>query len=349
MKLNFLCMTLSGNGGTETVLVEVLNRLSKDGHDITLTLPELGENRAWLDKISENVKININEKSNKLIRMIFITQTFIEAANDTVFISLSGKMLKLGAIIRKTLAKNYKLVSWIHYSLTDQKLFDANVYMPYADYHLAISSVIKQQLLDIGISEEKIFLIYNPIQRQEILKQEKHDTLKLLYIGRIMLGGQKNLQELFEGVVKFENFELEIFGTGTEEEQKLCIDYCKKLGISDKIKWRGWSKNPWMDLTDTPNALVLTSSFEGLPMVMLESISRGIPVVSANFQGYDDVLKDGVNGYSYKQGNLDDFCNAIRKTLKNELIQEEIINSVKKFYIDEYFMNLNKCLLKIDK
>lgn len=348
MKLNFLCMTLSGNGGTETVLVEVLNRLSKEGHDITLTLPELGENRTWLNKFNKDIIIKINENPNKIARTLFIIKSFIFAEKATFFVSLSGKMLKLGSIIRKLFIKRYTIISWIHYSLTDQKLFNADVYMPYADYHLAISSVIKQQLLDIGISEEKIFLIYNPIQRQEMLKQEKHDTLKLLYIGRIMLGGQKNLQELFKGVSQLNNFELEIFGTGTKKEEHACQEYCQKLGISNKVNWRGWSKNPWQELADIPDALVLTSSFEGLPMVMLEAISRGIPVISANFKGYDDALKDGVNGYSYLQGDYSSFNKAIEKLSKSPLSQDIVANSLENFYVENYFTNLDRCLWKIN-
>lgn len=46
MRLNFMCHYLSGNGGVETVLTDVLNYLSKD-NDVTLTLTNEPENENW--------------------------------------------------------------------------------------------------------------------------------------------------------------------------------------------------------------------------------------------------------------------------------------------------------------
>lgn len=75
-----------------------------------------------------------------------------------------------------------------------------------------------------------------------------------------------------------------------------------------------WQSDPWKYLIDqNVDAVVLTSSFEGLPMVFLEAVARGIPVVSSRFAGYDDVVQDGVNGLSYVPDDIDGLVKTINR------------------------------------
>ena len=39
-------------------------------------------------------------------------------------------------------------------------------------------------------------------------------------------------------------------------------------------------------------------------MVMLETVARGIPVITSKFKSYDDIVKENINGYSYSLGNI---------------------------------------------
>ena len=52
---------------------------------------------------------------------------------------------------------------------------------------------------------------------------------------------------------------------------------------------------------------------EGLPNVLLESMSMGVPVVSSNLGGVPEIVIDGKTGYMIEPGNSDQLADAIQK------------------------------------
>ncbi|MCV5863741.1 glycosyltransferase, partial [Escherichia coli] len=74
-----------------------------------------------------------------------------------------------------------------------------------------------------------------------------------------------------------------VLGDGSDFEK--CQAYGRGLNIDDRIVWYGWQQHPWklvqQDIKKV-SALLLTSSFEGFPMTLLEALSWGIPCISAD-------------------------------------------------------------------
>ena len=103
-KLNFLCSELSGTGGTETVLVKVLNHLVNK-YDITLTLSNEPEKREWLERLDSKVKVLTFKGNNNLAKLVFISKIFLFSSN-TDFVSLSPKMILIGNKLRKIFKKS---------------------------------------------------------------------------------------------------------------------------------------------------------------------------------------------------------------------------------------------------
>ncbi|PEG97618.1 UDP-D-galactose--(glucosyl)lipopolysaccharide-1,6-D-galactosyltransferase [Lactobacillus sp. UMNPBX9] len=339
-KLNFLCSELSGTGGTETILIKVLNHLI-DNYEVTLTLSNIPEKREWLDKIDRKVKINIFKGNNNISKLLFILKLFLFEKN-TDYISLSPKMILLGSKIKKIFNKKYQIISWFHLSLANQDVFDTDHTLPCADGHLAISNVNRRELLNMGVTEERIRLIYNPTERNEILPQNCNNEMRIFYAGRIVLGTPKNLRELLNGINNIDNVYLDIYGGGPDLEKGK--ELANNLGITDRIKWHGWTSKLWEEITERPDALIMTSNSEGFPMIMLEAISRGIPVITSNFDGYDSIIKEGINGYSYELGDIESMKKAIEKLRENKLSPEKVKDSISRFYSDSYFENLDEAI-----
>ncbi|OQQ79463.1 glycosyltransferase [Ligilactobacillus salivarius] len=339
-KLNFLCSELSGTGGTETILIKVLNHLI-DNYEVTLTLSNIPEKREWLDKIDRKVKINMFKGNNNISKLLFILKLFLFEKN-TDYISLSPKMILLGSKIKKIFNKNYQIISWFHLSLANQDVFDTDHTLPCADGHLAISNVNRRELLNMGVTEERIRLIYNPTEKNEILPQNCNNEMRIFYAGRIVLGTPKNLRELLNGINNIDNVYLDIYGGGPDLEKGK--ELANNLGITDRIKWHGWTSKLWEEITERPDALIMTSNSEGFPMIMLEAISRGIPVITSNFDGYDSIIKEGINGYSYELGNIESMKEAIEKLRENKLSPEKVKDSISRFYSDSYFENLDEAI-----
>ena len=345
MNLTFVTNKISGRGGTETVLVKVLNNLAKNGNSIRLVLSNLTPNKEWLHNLDPSIKIVYPKNSDKFNRLLYFLRIFLTSAKNTNYVILSPNIIKLFAKLRNLTHKKCKLISWFHFSIANQHDYDPKNII-FADYHLAISSQIKKQMMDLGIEEQRIFLIFNPAEHHKLLNLKANDGQKhLLYVGRVQKNGQKNLKELLHAMKLVDSsIVLDVYGGGKDEEE--CKRLCKELEISNHVKWHGWTENFWDTLSNQPFALILTSKFEGLPMVFLESISRGIPVISSRFDGYDDVVKNGVNGFSYQSGNIDGLTKAIIK-IKDIKDKKEIQGSINEFYNDNYFAKLNNIIKEI--
>ncbi|MEE1989330.1 lipopolysaccharide 1,6-galactosyltransferase [Limosilactobacillus reuteri] len=346
MNLTFVTNKISGRGGTETVLVKVLNNLAKNGNGIRLVLSNLTPNKEWLHSLDPSIKIVYPKNSDKFNRLLYFLRIFLTSPKNTNYVILSPNIIKLFAKLRNLTHKKCKLISWFHFSIANQHDYDPKNII-FADYHLAISSQIKKQMMDLGIGEQNIFLIFNPAEHHELLKLKVSNEKKhLLYVGRVQKNGQKNLQELLRAMRLVDSsIILDVYGSGKDEIE--CKNLCKKLGIMDRVVWHGWTENVWTSLDNQPFSLILTSTFEGLPMVFLEAMSRGIPCISANFDGYDDVIMDHLNGTFYSLGNIKECANKIDEMAHVKFEPIKVQKSITKFYEEQYFNNLHKVLKKI--
>ncbi len=65
--------------------------------------------------------------------------------------------------------------------------------------------------------------------------------------------------------------------------------------------------------------LVMSSHYEGFPMVMIEAMAYGLPVVSFDYKcGPKDIIQDGVNGLLVKDGDIEGLANAMMRLMDNE-------------------------------
>ena len=224
--------------------------------------------------------------------------------------------------------------------------------LKFADAHLAISSGIKEQLIDIGIDESKIYLIYNPILHvDQVICRSTADEIKFAYVGRIDYTGQKNLKFMLDGLAQLTfPWQMSFFGDG--DDLSKCKEYAKKLKIDRNIIWHGWKKNPWLQMVQV-DALLMTSKFEGLPMVILEALQRGIPVVTSNCStGPEDEIIDGENGYLFSPNNVQDFTEKLNLFRHNKAFFEDvnkIIHTTDEFSSQKYDERFVSALLGIFK
>lgn len=343
-RLVFICPALSGSGGTETVLVKVVNHLILQ-HRIKIILTNLPDNQVWLTSLSDQVEVSLANGNDKISRSKQLFKALLSLKNDDHLIVLGANIIEIAAKFRRLFFKHWQITSWVHFSLLHQNMFNPQKIL-FADDHWAISSSIKEQMMNLGIDENRIHLIYNPIEAQtEINQSTNDDVLRLIYIGRQMLDGQKNLRELFQGVANYPGkIKLDLFGAQLEKEK--VTQYVEKLKIETKCVFHDWTNNVWKDVLNDvhPNAIVLTSKYEGLPMVALEALSYGIPCVSANFEGIDDVVKDGKNGYSYQLGDTTDLLRKLVKLKAANFSPISVKESLKDYYDEAYFLRLDNLL-----
>lgn len=335
MKVAIITPSLSGRGGEETVISEIMRskKLRLNGLQIQLIILGKSYDKHWLSEFSSLVKITNTE--NEIKNFIYLIRMIRQEKYQKI-ICLSRKSILYSYLIRKVLVDNYSIYSWIHFDLEKVNIR----FLGLADFHLAISDGIHDQLIAKKIgNKNNIFTIYNPVSpHKEVINRTFAN--KLVYVGRITYRGPKDIKELIDNVahLPFTNWSLRIIGDGREKEkcQKYLLRYYP--AIKNNIVWEGWQKDPWSSI-HSADALVLTSSDEGLGMVLLEAISRGLPCLSTAIDGPTSIIRSSINGELYRKGNKNDFSIKLQKIFKTNYNTHLMKKSISKFYVDAY---LNK-------
>ncbi|MDY0991096.1 glycosyltransferase [Lactobacillus helveticus] len=97
------------------------------------------------------------------------------------------------------LVKKTKIGACYHYSFKMKHVKEK--YLKKADFFWAISSGIKDELLSLGVSPDKIYVIYNPVNVDNVILVKRSGKQNhFIYIGRIDYDGQKNVSELIKAL-----------------------------------------------------------------------------------------------------------------------------------------------------
>lgn len=351
MKIMVMTPHLSGKGGTETVLGKFVNGLqAKENYNIRLIINGGSDDQDWVEEISSKVKKNIFSFHNNFLKLLYACYTFL-FSHDDALILIDTRLILIARIVKKLFLKKYKIISWIHFSIFNSTSVKVK-YLKYADYHFSISSGISKQIESLNVEKKSIFTIYNPVTKTDykVSRTVQGDFKRFVYVGRIQFNHQKNLKLMLDTLATLNsNWKLDVYGDGEDLEK--CKEYANSLGIGKYIKWWGWVNNPWAEITSA-DALLLSSNYEGFPMILLEALAHGLPCVSADCPtGPEDVIKDGINGFLFRKEDQSSMRSAVSKILSNEFSQttDVVKNSIAEFYDDQYFSNVDHILKKIQK
>lgn len=168
-----------------------------------------------------------------------------------------------------------------------------------------------------------VVVIPNFIQSNES-EYSQLNIKKVVSVGRLVDG--KRFDQLIKAwkIVseEFPYWKLEIVGEGSlrHKLEKLIDD----LNLNDVISLSGISHNVIYKYLSS-SIFVLASDHEGLPMVLLEAMSVGLPLVSYDCPcGPKDLISNGINGYLVEKGNYHDLANKLKILIKNPLLLEQM-------------------------
>jgi glycosyltransferase involved in cell wall biosynthesis len=163
---------------------------------------------------------------------------------------------------------------------------------------------------------EKVFL--KPIIPSNIndFKAEKilHEDFNILFVGRLV--EQKNLPMLLNVIEKIKSpAKWTIIGNGKlkfwlEEE-------AKRRNLKNIILIPEVSRPEIIEYYQRADLLVLTSYFEGFAKVFMEAAAMGLPIITTQVSGADDVIEDGKSGFIVEQNDVDKMAERIDLLYKN--------------------------------
>ena len=130
-----------------------------------------------------------------------------------------------------------------------------------------------------------------------------------------------------------EGWSLDIFGQG--EWEPMLREHAVRLGIADSARINRPTGRIFDEYARSA-FLAMSSHFEGLPMVMIEAMACGLPVVSFDYPcGPKDIIREGENGLLVPEGNIDALASAMARMMSDEVLRSAM--SVKTAEIQQVY------------
>lgn len=222
--------------------------------------------------------------------------------------------------------------------------------LPSADAVVAVSKQAAQDIVDtFPRTAGNILYIYNAVSEDAIaqLVDEPvthpwfHDpgTPVMLSAGRLVpLKNYQSLLDAFSRVLRVRPARLIIIGEGTDRSR--LVSRAKELGITDSVDFAGFQANPYSFMKNA-RVFVLSSLQEGLPLVLIEALACGTPVVSTDCpSGPREVLEGGKWGRLVPVGDSRALADAMLATLDDPEDSAALVERARRFsartIADEY-------------
>jgi glycosyltransferase involved in cell wall biosynthesis len=198
---------------------------------------------------------------------------------------------------------------------------------------LAVSDGVAEDLArTIGVSRDKLDVIYNPIVDEELdsLAEEAVDhpwfdeeVPVILAAGRLV--DQKDypmLLEAFSLLRRRTAARLVILGDG--ELRQSLRNLAEKLGIDGDVAFLGFVPNPYRYMRRC-SVFALSSRFEGFGNVIVEAMACSVPVVATDCpSGPSEIITDGADGFLVPVGDAGSMANALQRLLENSELRAKI-------------------------
>ncbi len=189
---------------------------------------------------------------------------------------------------------------------------------------LAVSASLGEHAKQQGYAAEKIIVIPNgvPHRRPVPLRDPKRAdwTLGMVALFRPRKGIEVLLRAM--ATLRSQGMRVRLRAVGdfeTAEYRRQVVRLGEDLGLAEGIDWVGFQRDVDAQLAQM-DLFVLPSLFgEGLPMVLLEAMSAGLPIVSTRVEGIPEAVRDGREGLLAAPGDADELAAAIGKVVSGQV------------------------------
>ena len=382
MRILYCIPSLSNPGGMERVLTEKVNYLSSlDNYEIYIvTTDQMGEPiRFALDERVKLYHLDLDFDSHfdeKLIRKYILHQekiatyksklsSIINELNIDICVSLCGKEIDF----LYSLPVKCKKIAEIHFAMNFRRQFITSRkkgliwqwFGTIRTYQLK-RSVNKLDKLVVLTNNDKIQWERTHSNIMHIPNPNPFSNPELSNLGNksVISVGKLDAQKGYDMLVeawaivseKHSDWNLDIFGQG-EWEIKL-NRRIEELGLVNTIRLRGLTANVQSEYIQS-SIYVMSSRYEGLPMVLIEAMSCGLPVVSFDCEyGPSEIISNGIDGFLVESNNIEQLADKICVLIENDTLRKEMgknaLSSVKRFDKDNVmirWVNLFESIVSI--
>lgn len=239
-----------------------------------------------------------------------------------------------GALLKKSGFFTGKLITAFHgYDITQyikdysqnnqyQKLFDSG------DLFQPISEHWQKRLIELGCDAQKITVHRMGIDCQNFCFMERNlidnNKIKIVTISRLVekKGIEYGIRAVAELIKSHRNIEYNIIGDGhLREELEQIIEH---YGVRNTVILSGWKdQSEIIEILNQSHILLAPSvtskdgDREGIPVVLMEAMAMGLPVVSTWHSGIPELVQDGVSGFLVPERDIDGLVDKLKHLVEH--------------------------------
>lgn len=328
-KITFLINSLSG-GGYEGVCITIANGLAERGWRVSLVCVNL-KKRDYLDRISDKVNL-VNLNISRFALSFFPMLRYLKREKVRYIVCFHYFFASQLVMQRFLLRNQFKIIARNNTSLSHTEKYNfsssfrkkltfslVKYLYPKVDYSIAQCHDMKLDLVqNYHFDSKRVKVIYNPVNDKI---EKSYSESKYKKEGFILAVGRLSKEKRFDIAIKifakvnqqYPQLKLKFVGQGDQEEY--LKEFASKCGVYQSVEFLGFQKDLGQFYKNAKLTL-MTSSFEGFPNVLVESITLGTPVVSFDCPtGPREIIQDGINGFLVEKDN-------------EKMLEEKIIKAI---------------------
>ena len=378
-KILFLIESLSG-GGAEKVLSTLLQHLDYNKFEITLCcISDIGKYKETILPYVQYTAIlpdasNLHEWKlltyklkhhliHKWLPLKWVYKWFLPHHADIEIAFVEGFATKL---LAHSTNKKAKKIAWIHIDLEQFHWTESiykNIEQEEKTYQQFNQLITVSETARMGFQRKfknvstPIRTLYNPINSLEIINKssavlslppKKADVIRLVSIGRFTK--QKAYIRLLNIINRLEtqDYPIELWLLGDGEQRPQLETYIKENHLEKIVTLWGFQDNPYAYLVQC-DLFVCSSISEGYSTAVTEALILGIPVITTDCSGMNELLKGGECGI-ITENSEKALYNGLKQLLDNptqiQYYKEKAIERGKDFSLKNLMESIEKLFLE---
>lgn len=334
-KIAIVIADMAAPGGAEKVAADLAEEFHSRKHDVTVIKFENYGDIPRFSYPGRTIQLNLPSREGGFprqlltlvkrawyFRKVFKQEkfdhifSFLEASNVPCALASREAVLSMHLDPDKMTPHEWRAVKWFY---------------PRAKRVITVSQQMRELLIKrahLG----NVKTIYNPVNTR-LIHEKSQEPIAIE--GRFILGvGRLERQKRFDLLIDAfaqtqaqQECKLVIVGRGSQQEA--LEQQISSLGMQERIILAGFEVNPYKYMAKA-EFQVMSSDYEGYPLVLIEALSLGCPIVSTDCPtGPREIIRSGENGLLVETGNADALASGIDELLSKPALREQMRHKAK--------------------
>lgn len=339
-KLAFVIDDITGTGGVERVTTFLANNLL---HEYDVSIISLNKSQMELFyPLDSRVNLFFISSTGFFGKNISLAKVLVDINSDYIISMSMGRLSFRLSMLSNIYRFRAKLILSEHNSFrSSSKLIQALKLLSYklADHTVLLTNFDK----DIIANKIKLKITVIPnfsAYEKDAIDQEMSKKKIILSVGR--LSYQKGFDRAVQILSMLPSSEWKVLfiGKGSAEEEAKLITLIRDAGLEGVVEIR----KPTVDLRDVyseASIYMMTSRFEGLPLVLIESKSFGIPSIAFDCEtGPSEIINNNVDGFLIPDNDYEQFSKSLYLLMSDDNLRckfsQAAIDNSKRFSQEHY-------------